>query len=271
MTTGFLTEYLGGGARDLDTLFARGSVGLNTGFVSSYTGADLGNWFAPLDAGALLGGDTGFIASDGRDLRQWFAAAGTIVPDWPIGGGFMLFQNGAERFVTDTVTALVGRMAWGINSNGTDAAAGNPIADRFNACPGIASPNAGLWQDFGGFNRAALRRLPVGAQLRVEYGTGALGFPVVTTFNVGPAGYISGWLPVISGPTAHCTEISPYVNDSLNVNGFAPPGGTWFGSCAIYLGFSTSQNWSMAVSAGFACNLANGSFNEHRIYVTRIA
>jgi hypothetical protein len=270
MTTGFITEYFGG-QRDLDTLFARGDTGRNTQFVSEFTGTDLGRWFADIDTGAGLGADTGFIALDGRDLRFWFAAAGSVVADWPIGGGFLLFQNGAERFVTDTVTALVGRMSWSVNSNGTDGPAGNPIADRFNACPGIASPNAGLWQDFGGFNRAAFRRLPLNAVLRFEYGTAALGFPVVASMTVAAGSYVSGWLPIISGGTAHCTTISPYVDDSLNVNGFAPPVATWFGSLAISMDVSSSQNWNLRVAAGFACNLANGSFNEHRIYVTRVS
>lgn len=82
MATGFYTEYGGQGTQDLENVFAPGTSfdGSNyTGFWSEYRNQDLANIFAPRSSGADIGYNTGFIALDGRDLREWFAANGTVI------------------------------------------------------------------------------------------------------------------------------------------------------------------------------------------------
>jgi hypothetical protein len=271
MTTGFVTVY--GGGNDLDSLFHPGSTAGATGFISGYRGNnDLASLFDPLDAGARLPYNTGFVATDGRDLSDWFCAAGTRVADWPVGGGFLLFQNGAERFVVPGVTALAGRMAWIVDANGTDAAhSSNLIADRFNPCPGVPAPQASLWQDYGGYQRGVTRRLPIGAVLRFEFLTINLAGVGTWDMNVVGGEQIPGWIAIHSGPPPFCGNVSPFLDDSPNLFDFSPPPGFWFGAFAPYLSVSGSKNWLLGVAATFCCSLASGSLNEQRIYVTRIA
>lgn len=82
MATGFYTEYGGQGTQDLENVFEPGTSfdGSNyTGFWSEYRNQDLANIFAPRSSGADIGYNTGFIALDGRDLREWFAKNGTVI------------------------------------------------------------------------------------------------------------------------------------------------------------------------------------------------
>jgi hypothetical protein len=65
----YITEYGGGGPRDLADLFELGDAGANTGFVES-SGVDLGRLYAPLSSGSPIGFNTGFVS-------QWLAARGT--------------------------------------------------------------------------------------------------------------------------------------------------------------------------------------------------
>lgn len=270
MTTGFVTAY-GGATNDLDSIFHHGGTGQNTGFVSEYLGMDLGSRFDPLDAGARLPYNTGFVALDGRDLADWFCAAGTRIPDWPVGGGFMLYQPGVERPIDGTFSALVGRMSWIINGNGTDAANTNLMADPFNVCPGVAALNAGLWQDYGGYVRNVTRRLPLGSILRIEYLTLNLVGSVVLEYTVAGGEQIPGWFSIHSGQINFCSNVSPFFNDPMNINGFAPAPGTFYASVCPYLSVTNSRNWQLVVSAGFGCHISTPHLSEHRIYITRIA
>lgn len=271
MTTGFVTEY-GGGASDLDGLFHPGSTGQNTGFVSGYRGLDLGACFDPLDAGGRLPFNTGFVALNGLDLSDCFCALGTRVPDWPIGGGFLLQQIGQPRFVTDTVTALSNRMAWSFLSTGADNPfGGNLIADRFIPCPGTGSPNASVLQDIGSYVRGVTRRLPLGSQLRFEYGTINLPGYLTVTHTIAPGGFTSGWQAVHSGPIAFCSNVDPFVDDPMNVNGFSPSAGFFFGAMAVHMNITGSKDWSLTLAAGFSVENSQALLNEHRIYVTRIS
>jgi hypothetical protein len=272
MTTGFVTQY-GGATNDLDAIFHAGSTPGATGLISGYRGNnDLASLFDPLDAGARLGYNTGFVALDGRDLADWFCAAGTRVADWPVGGGFLLFQNGSERLVFPGVTALTGRMSWLLGADGSDGAYGsNLIADRVNACPGVSAPQASLWQDFGGYQRGVTRRLPLGSVIRFEFLTINLAGVASWEMNVVPGEQIPGWIPTQSGSPPFCGFTSPFLDDSPNLFDFSPAINTWYGAFCPYLMVINSQNWVITVSATFCCNVNNGTLNEQRIYVSRIA
>jgi hypothetical protein len=80
MTTGYFSNYNPGGEQDLDVIFEAGSTPGTTGFPSVYRGGvDLAAIFAPRSSGADIGYNTGFVALDGRDLREWFCKIGTAV------------------------------------------------------------------------------------------------------------------------------------------------------------------------------------------------
>lgn len=93
MATGFITEYGGQGSQDLENVFAPGDTGQSTGFFSDLRGNDLGRIFAPRSSGVDIGYNTGFIAWDGRDLRDWFAKNGTVIVNynaiWTIGVAYL--------------------------------------------------------------------------------------------------------------------------------------------------------------------------------------
>ncbi len=271
MTTGFITEWGGTGPLDVDQIFAPGDTGLNTGHFSAYRGLDLGRCFAPVDWGFDLGFNTGIIALDGRDLREWFAATGTVVPAWPIGGGFLLQQAGTQRFVTDSVVAYNNRMGWAVYGDGSDVPTTNPIAYHNVACPGIEGPNASLWQDFGGYVRGVTRRLPLGAILRFEFGTINLPGYATVDRTVGLGDWASGWTNVHSGGVNFCSNTYPYYTDPVNFNGFSPGNNLFYGSFNAYMSVASSKVWAMTISAGFSCNAGNPSLAEQRLYVTRIA
>ena len=78
MATSYITEYGGGGPRDLEELFEVGATPGYTGF-NVANGNDVSQQFAPLSSGSSIGFNTGFVALDGRDLADWFAKKGTVV------------------------------------------------------------------------------------------------------------------------------------------------------------------------------------------------
>jgi len=86
MPMGFYTEHGGQGTQNLETIFQVNTLspaGGTTGFYDGvYWGADLAQIFAPLSSGSRLPYNTGFIARDGRDLADWFAASGTVIVNY---------------------------------------------------------------------------------------------------------------------------------------------------------------------------------------------
>jgi len=79
MATSYITEYGGGGPRDLEELVEVGATPGYTGF-NVANGNDVSQQFAPLSSGSRIGFNTGFVALDGRDLADWFAAKGSVSP-----------------------------------------------------------------------------------------------------------------------------------------------------------------------------------------------
>lgn len=271
MTSGFVTEWGGTGPLDTDQIFAPGDTGLNTGLYSEYRGADLGRLYAPAGDGVEIGFQSGIIALDGQDITQKFAAVGTVIPAWPIGGGFVLQQAGTQRFVTDTIVAYNNRMCWVVYGDGTDVAATNPIAFQNNPCPGVEGPNASLWQDYGGYVRGVTRRLPLGAVLRFEYGTINLPGYATVDRTVSVGNWAPGWTGVHTGPINLCSNNPPYYTDPVNFVGFSPGNNLYYGAFTPYLSYASNRVWALALAAGFSCNAGNPSLAEQRLYVTRIA
>jgi hypothetical protein len=85
MSTGYLSDY-GGSLLDLDQIFDFTEPGVagDTGFLAGYDGGgqDLARLFTARSKGADIGYNTGFIAADGRDLREWFCKAGSARQVW---------------------------------------------------------------------------------------------------------------------------------------------------------------------------------------------
>jgi hypothetical protein len=272
MTTGFYTAATGFEV-DVDSLFAPGDTGQNTGLLTEYRGGqiDLGRLFAPSEHGSELPYQTGFIALDGRDLSQWFAAAGTVIPAWPIGGGFRLFQSGTLRFTTDTIVTINNRLGWAVYGDGSDTPTSNPITFHNNPCPGVEGPNASAWIDYGGYQRGVTRRLPAGAVLRFEYGTTNLpGFATVDR-TVGVGDWSPGWTPVHTGPVNLCSNAFPYYTDPANFNGMSPGAGLYYGSFVPYMSYTSSRNWALVLAAAFCVSQSSGTLGDQNLYVTRIA
>jgi hypothetical protein len=272
----YFTEY-GGSRQDLFDVFENYYVpgqGI-TGFWDD-AGIDLAGYFAPLSYGDSIGFNTGFVALDGRDIANWFCKRGTMGTQWPVNGGFVIGNNGQERFVTDTVTALSGRLTWQYqNLNGVLSDTGygqNLIADRFNLCPGLATANANAWNDFGGFNRLTVYRLPATARLRFEVytdnlpGSASLERTVSETTEWAP-----GWTTVHTGGIPLCSNNPPYIEDPMNVFDVSPPGSTYYGQMAPYLYWANSNYWAIRLGAMFTCNKAAGNLNVVRVKVTRLS
>ena len=275
----YFTEYGGAGPVDLFDLFAQGYVpgqGI-TGFWDQ-DGIDLAGYFQPLANGSRIAYNTGFVAQDGRDIADWFAAAGTVAPsgNWPVGGGFVISNNGAERFATDTITILCGRLTWqyqNLNGVPSDTPYGsNLIADRFNLCPGLATANANAWTDEGGFSRSGIYGLPAGAVLRFEIYTDNLGGSAFMDISVGSVTeWAPGWQQVHTGPCNLCSNNPPYFEDPQNIFDFVPGGGTYYAMHAPYLYWANPNYWSIRLGAMFGCNRANGNFNVVRVRVRRVS
>jgi hypothetical protein len=274
----YFTEY-GGARRDLFDVFQVGYVAGQgiTGFWDQ-DGIDLAGYFQPLSNGSSCGFNTGFVASDGRDIAEWFAAAGTVAPsgNWPVGGGFVIAVGGQERFVTDTVTALSGRMTWqyqNLNGSPSDTAYGqNLIADRNNLCPGVATPNATAWADEGGFVRNSIYGLPATAVLRFEVYTDNLPGSAYWDITVGgQTEWAPGWNTVHSGGIPLCSNTPPYIEDPMNVFDVSPAPGTYYGQMAPYVYWSSPNYWAVRLAAMFTCNKGDGHLNIIRVRVRRLS
>lgn len=89
MASGYITEYHPQGGQwwleDFLEVANGNAPGGSTGFIHKDTGGDIANFFAARSAGGDCGFNTGFIALDGRDLREWFAAKGSVVTDYARG------------------------------------------------------------------------------------------------------------------------------------------------------------------------------------------
>jgi hypothetical protein len=275
--SGFITTYGGySGGIDLDSLFAPGDTGANTGFVGD-NGVDFGRKYAPIANGSPLGFNVGFVATDGRDLSQWFALTGSVAPNgnWPVGGGFVIGSNGAERFATDTITVLCGRLQWrraNVNgANGDNADGSNLIADRFNLCPGTGAANANSWSDFGGYSRAGIYGLPLNSVLQFDIFTDNLGGQASQSITVGPGYAERNWQAVHTGGIALCENTTPVTDDPQNVFDFSPGANLYYGSQCSSLNWTGPNNWEMKLAAGFAVNRNNGTLNVVRVRVTRVS
>lgn len=262
------------GSTDLDSIFEPGNAGFDAGFVTQ--GQNVGNRYAPLSSGSKAAG-TGFVRAS-ADLNEYFAARGTVAPSgmWPVGGGFIIANNGIERFAFDTVTILCGRLTWQYgNTNGSrvDGAYGsNLIADRFNRCPGLPTANANYWGDFGGFSRGGTYGLPAGAVLRFEAYTDNLGGTSIRDVTCGAQyEWAPGWQPFHSGGCNLCSNNPPYVEDPMNIFDFSPPVNQFFGQHANYLRWSSPNNWVLLVAAMFGVSRNNGTLNVIRVKIHRIA
>lgn len=271
MTTGFRTEY-GGSSKDLDELFAPGDSGASTGFFSGYRGVDVGRVFAPLAYGSRLSFNTGFKASDGRDLADWFAAAGTVGADglWPVSGGYVASNNGQSLFVTDTIAALTGRLSYTRNSDGNNAGISpNLVAARFAPCPGEERANVNDLQTFGGFISNGLYSLPLGSGLRLEIYTDGIGGSQYRDMTVAAGVTQIDWFGVHSGAVPLCTLEADRWRTPINVYDFSPAPGTYYAAATLYLSWTSPTNWSVVVAGGFCCNEGDPHLNVLRCNVKR--
>jgi hypothetical protein len=269
MSNGFISP---SGA--LDAIFAPGDSGFDAGFVDA--GTNLGNKYAPLSSGSQAAG-TGFVRVN-TDLNAYFAAAGTVAPSglWPVGGGFVIGNNGGEQFATDTITILCGRLTWqyqNLNGSPSDTAYGsNLIANRFVLCPGTGSANANSWFDEGGFVRSGIYGLPASAVLRFEVFTDNLPGSAFMDVTCGAqTEWAPGWQIVHTGGCALCSNTPPYFEDPMNIFDFSPGPGLYYGMHAPYLYWANPNNWAIRLGAMFAISKNSGTLNVIRVRVRRIA
>jgi hypothetical protein len=240
MPGAFFTEYGGGGAKDLDDVFnvdTGSPAGGTTGFYDGvYWGADLAQIYSPRSAGDDIGYDTGFVALDGRDLRQWFAKKGTTFIDIPVGAGIAVQCNGYTLLTGDGVTNNVGGSRGYIQWSRDSAAVQvlNTDGADFNVpCPATGRGLGNIAPILvGGFNAAARYRIPPNSTWRITFEVSNLG---TETFDVAAnaSGVIdSGWRPFFSGNINWCNINDPWAS-AANFVGFAPPAG--FNYCGAYL------------------------------------
>lgn len=270
MSNGFIYSPVG----YLDGIFAPGDSGFDSGFVDA--GVNLGNKYAPLSSGSQAAG-TGFVRVN-TDLNAYFAAAGSVAPGglWPVGGQFIIGNNGSEQFATDTITILCGRFTYqvaNVNGSGGHTPIGpNLIANRFVLCPGQGNANANYYAEGGGFVSSPAMGLPAGAQLRFSVYTDNLGGSADSYVTVGAqTEWAPGWQAVHSGGCALCSNNPPYYDDPMNIFDFVPGAGTYYGMQAPYFYWTSPNNWTIRAGAMFACNRVNGIFNVVRVSVTRTA
>lgn len=273
MTTGFRTEHWSLN-NDLDELFAPGDSGADTGFISFYRNADLGRIFAPLSQGSHIAQPwTGFTALDGRDLSEWFAAAGTVFPEWPLGGGFDISVGGfGVQFATDTITVGCGRGTHHIgldaNHNAFDGAMLGMIANRFVTCPGQTGTAFNSFNSLNGFVRGTRYRIPASASFAALGIASGLGGNSSASF--GPNGD-TGWVPVHNGGIAFC-DGGATVESSQDIFNFVPSPNTFYGSTRARLIWTNTNVWELQVGAGFVINNANmASLNGFTLRVYRVS
>lgn len=271
MTVGFIST-----ASDLDTLFASG---VTPSFDSGYNLSGYGNLsarYAPRAEGSEAS-PTGFLRA-GVDLNQYFAQFGSVAPGglWPIGGGFSVGVNGTERFVTDTITAYIGRQAYEVsNSSGTPgqgAITSNLVADRFNLCGAPTANAQGSPSDIGSFVLGTSYGLTAATVLRFAAYTDNLSGESTWDVTVGAAStQRSNWIAMHTGGVAFCANDVEYYDDVPNYFDFSPGTGLYYGMFTPYINWVSPNNWVLRIASTFACATSSPLLNVIRMKVTRIS